>query len=373
MLPPPAGRPTLLGLGTAAVLAAGALPALATTAQAAAAPLTVQVSPSAQTLPAGRTARVTATVARPSGGFKGATLRITGSDALSVVCRAPAVKTAAGCDLSLVTTRTAAATALVRLSESAVKKDTTLSLTATATQAGKSASGVAEVTFTPVKDDPGTGEPTTPPPSSSPPPTSPKPSPKPSPSKTPPKPSPSPSPSLSPGSGSGPSDAKDGKDKGSSNGGAGSGSGGGSGSGSGGSGSSGSGSGNGSGSGSVGGGNGGYTPPSPNGSFRPNDAKSPQVALPPIAQSPSVAPPTSSTTSGPESRLRNNQTPVAQDLTFERMASTQVAWLAALLVAFSLLLTQLRLGRRAEPAAVAEARRRAKGTHRRPRKGLFGK
>ncbi|MFI6521367.1 hypothetical protein ACIBF1_37840 [Spirillospora sp. NPDC050679] len=372
MLPPPAGRPTLLGLGTAAVLAAGALPALATTAQAAAAPLTVQVTPSAQTLTAGRTARVTATVPRPSGGFKGTTLRVTGSDALSVVCRAPAVKTAAGCDLGPVTARAAVATASVTLGESAVKKDTTLSLTVTAIRAGESASGTAKVTFTPVEDGPGTGEPTTPPPSSSPPPTSPKPTPKPSPSKTPPKPSPSPSPSLSPGSGSGPSDAKDGKDKGSSNDGAGSGSNGGSGSGSGGSGSSGSGSGGGSGSGSAGG-NGGYTPPSPNGSFKPNDAKSPQVALPPIAQSPSVAPPTSSTTSGPESRLRNNQTPVAQDLTFERMASTQVAWLAALLVAFSLLLTQLRLGRRAEPAAVAEARRRAKGTHRRPRKGLFGK
>ncbi|MGI5164458.1 hypothetical protein ACQEU3_08900 [Spirillospora sp. CA-253888] len=367
MLPPPAGRPTLLGLGTAAVLAAGALPALATTAQAAAAPLAVQVTPAAQTLSAGGTAKVGVTVARPSGGFKGTTLRVTGSDALSVVCHAPAVKTTTGCDLSRVTTSTATAQASVTLGKSAVKKDTTLSLTATASKADTTASATAKVTFTPVKDDPGTGKPTTPPPSSSPPPTSPKPSPTPSPSKTSPKPSPSPSPSLSPGSGSGPSDAKDGKkddkndkDKGSSGSGSGSGTGGGAGSGSG------------SGSGSTGG-NGGYTPPSPNGSFKPDDAKSPQVALPPIAQSPSVAPPSPSTASGPESRLRNNPTPVAQDLTFERMASTQVAWLAALLVAFSLLLTQLRLGRRAEPAAVAEARRRAKGTHRRPRKGLFGK
>lgn len=103
------------------------------------------------------------------------------------------------------------------------------------------------------------------------------------------------------------------------------------------------------------------------------------MALPPIAApSPSVAPGPSIAPSpdaaAPESRLRNNKAPVAQDLTFERMASTQVAWLAALLVAFSLLLTQLRLGRRGTPrAAAAAATRRAKGFHRRTRKGMFGK
>ena len=54
------------------------------------------------------------------------------------------------------------------------------------------------------------------------------------------------------------------------------------------------------------------------------------------------------------------------------MASTQVAWLSALLVAFSLLLTQLRLGRRRVPAGAA-GRVRPKGAHRRPRRGLFGR
>ncbi|XVQ09518.1 hypothetical protein ACQP1W_44490 [Spirillospora sp. CA-255316] len=128
-------------------------------------------------------------------------------------------------------------------------------------------------------------------------------------------------------------------------------------------------SGSGSGSGSS------YTPPTPNGSFNtPSAPASPQVALPPIAPpSPSVAPQTAPT---PESRLRNNKAPVAQDLTFERMASTQVAWLAALLVAFSLLMTQLRLGRRRPvpvSARTARATGRSKGHHRRPRRGLFGK
>ncbi|QKG21680.1 hypothetical protein ACTIVE_3318 [Actinomadura verrucosospora] len=113
----------------------------------------------------------------------------------------------------------------------------------------------------------------------------------------------------------------------------------------------------------------GYVPPSPNSSFQ---AKNPQVALPPIAApSPSVAPSTVAVT--PESRLRGNKTPVAQDLTFERVASTQVAWLAALMVAIAVLLTQLRLGKRRAPAGAAAIARRAKGVHRRTRRGMFGK
>ncbi|WP_131743036.1 hypothetical protein [Actinomadura roseirufa] len=179
----------------------------------------------------------------------------------------------------------------------------------------------------------------------------------PKPSKPPTKPKPSPT--LTPGSGDGPSDGKEGKDNnGSSGGNSGSGSGGSS---SGGSSSGGSTTGSGSGSGTTG----GSVSSTPNGTFT---AQSPQVALPPVAPpSPSVAPDPSVTT--PESRLRGNQSPVAQDLTFERMASTQVAWLAALLVAVSLLLTQLRLGRRYTAAAAA----RPKGTHRRTRRGMFGK
>ncbi|MFG2085423.1 hypothetical protein [Spirillospora sp. NPDC048824] len=110
----------------------------------------------------------------------------------------------------------------------------------------------------------------------------------------------------------------------------------------------------------------GVEPPNPNSSF---DPEKPEVALPPIqAPSPSVAPGPGAVT--PQSRLQGNKAPVAQDLTFERMASTQIAWLAALLVAISLLLTQLRLGRRRLPAGAAK---RLKGTHRRPRRGMFGK
>ncbi|GAA1774453.1 hypothetical protein [Actinomadura chokoriensis] len=137
-------------------------------------------------------------------------------------------------------------------------------------------------------------------------------------------------------------------------------------SGTGGSGSSG---GSGSGGGSTSGGTSGYVPPSPNSSFGP---QSPQVALPPIqAPSPSVAPSPVPGSVTPQSRLQGNKAPVAQDITFERMASTQIAWLAALLVAFSLLLTQLRLGKRRMPAVAAA--KRPKGSHRRPRRGMFGK
>ncbi|GAA1865189.1 hypothetical protein [Actinomadura bangladeshensis] len=127
--------------------------------------------------------------------------------------------------------------------------------------------------------------------------------------------------------------------------------------------------GSGSGGGSTSGGTSGYVPPSPNSSF---DPRNPQVALPSIqAPSPSVAPSPAPGSATPQSRLQGNKAPVAQDITFERMASTQIAWLAALLVAFSLLLTQLRLGRRRVPAGAAA--KRPKGSHRRPRRGMFGK
>ncbi|GAA4381371.1 hypothetical protein GCM10023088_45890 [Actinomadura verrucosospora] len=130
--------------------------------------------------------------------------------------------------------------------------------------------------------------------------------------------------------------------------------------------------GSGSGSGSSGSGNGtgtnGSVQTSPNASFEPQN---PQVALPSIqAPNPSVAPSPAPGAETPQSRLQGNQAPVAQDLTFERMASTQIAWLAALMVAFSLLLTQLRLGRRRAPVG---APRRPRGTHRRPRGGMFGR
>jgi hypothetical protein len=128
-------------------------------------------------------------------------------------------------------------------------------------------------------------------------------------------------------------------------------------------------SGSGSGGGSTSGGTSGYVAPSPNSSF---ESRGPQVALPPIqAPSPSVAPSPVPGSATPQSRLQGNKAPVAQDITVERMASTQIAWLAALLVAFSLLLTQLRLGKRRMP--VGAVAKRVKGSHRRPRRGLFGK
>ncbi|HEX2314041.1 MAG TPA: hypothetical protein VHJ17_09920 [Thermomonospora sp.] len=104
-----------------------------------------------------------------------------------------------------------------------------------------------------------------------------------------------------------------------------------------------------------GGGGTSYTPPAPNGSFDPR-VPSPNVDLPPVTPpAPSVAP--NALALSPQSALRSNDTPGAQELEFERLASTQAAWLSALLVAFALLLTQLRLGRR-------RARPRG-GTHRR--------
>ena len=128
------------------------------------------------------------------------------------------------------------------------------------------------------------------------------------------------------------------------------------------------GSGGGNGSSGNGTGTSGSVQTSPNSSF---EAQNPQVALPSIqAPNPSVAPSPNPGAETPQSRLQGNKAPVAQDLTFERMASTQIAWLAALMVAFSLLLTQLRLGRRRLPAG---APRRPRGTHRRPRGGMFGR
>jgi hypothetical protein len=104
----------------------------------------------------------------------------------------------------------------------------------------------------------------------------------------------------------------------------------------------------------------GYVPPSPAAAAM----QSPQVSLPEIpAATPSTAP--TMAAAAPTTTLRSGGSPQSQELTFERLASTQIAWLAALLVAFSVLMTQLRLGR---PAG---ARVRPKGDHRRPRGGLF--
>lgn len=80
------------------------------------------------------------------------------------------------------------------------------------------------------------------------------------------------------------------------------------------------------------------------------------AVLPSIAptQTPSTAPVVNT---GNSQQMRGT-TDAADELTFDKLASTQAAWLAALLVAFSLLLTQVRLGR-------ANARTpKQKGAHR---------
>jgi uncharacterized membrane protein YgcG len=84
------------------------------------------------------------------------------------------------------------------------------------------------------------------------------------------------------------------------------------------------------------------------------------AVLPSIA--PTQAPSTAPVVNTGNSQQMRGTTDAADELTFDKLASTQAAWLAALLVAFSLLLTQVRLGR-------ANARSpKQKGAHRRARR-----
>ncbi|WP_395107748.1 hypothetical protein [Actinomadura sp. SCN-SB] len=318
MLHRSAGKPILIGLGAAAILAAGAVPVLA-------------VPPEPPGLPAelstdGRAITVPSTLERLSEetGFKGVTVKATIGDApatLDTTCPGGEAPDDDVCDLSEVADATATISYRIALTGD-IAEDTVVTLTVTAT-------------FTPEEGEPEPAEPRTtkitfqaPEPDPTPTPTKPTP--------TPTKPSPTPT-----DKGEDDDDKDDDGDSSSS----------------------------GSESGSSGGSS--YTPPAPNASF--GGPQSPRIALPPplAPPSPSVAPQSAPV---PQSRLQNNKAPVAQDLTFERMASTQVAWLAALLVAFSVLLTQLRLGRRrvAPGRAYATSGRRV-GAHRRPRRGLFGK
>jgi hypothetical protein len=336
-------KPVFIGLGAAAVLAAGGASAIA--AEAASPELTITVDAQKQSEP-GKPISVTATVATSEDTASAVhisevklTSGTTGVDP-KVIQGCDFEKTL--CDFGEVNTTNETATSVVDVSG---KFDAPVTVTVTMTVTGnfgeepsEATSEPVALTFNPVKADPPTETPTDPP-TTTPPPTSKpttkptqKPTQKPT-SRTPSKPSPTPTKSAAA-----------------------------SGSGGGGSSSSGSGS-------SSSGSGGGYVPPSPNSSF---DPRNPQVALPPIqAPNPSVAPSPVPGSGTPQSRLQGNKAPVAQDVTFERMASTQIAWLAALLVAFSLLLTQLRLGRRRVPAGAAA--KRPKGTHRRPRRGMFGK
>ncbi|WUI01477.1 hypothetical protein OHR68_06555 [Spirillospora sp. NBC_00431] len=327
----PAVKPAFIGLGAAAVLAAGGVTAVAYGETPSPSPsdtgtstpvqgtLEIEIATSPAAPEAGKPVTVKATVKAVSAAVPGVKVKGVALDPstakLTGDCDSPytSEKCAAG-DLSVGGTGH-----LFTWQLTALKSTRTVRLTVTVSATEqKDVTKEATVTYKKVPEDPD-----------------------PTPTK---KPTKSPKPSSSKGN-----------DSGGSGGGSGSGSGGSSGGGS---------SGSGSGTGTTG----GVIPPAPNSSF---DPRNPQVALPPItnpnAPNPSVAPGQVST---PQSRLQGNKAPVAQDLTFERMASTQIAWLAALMVAFSLLLTQARLGRKRLSAGAAK---RAKGTHRRPRHGMFGK
>ncbi|GLZ09589.1 hypothetical protein Acsp03_70550 [Actinomadura sp. NBRC 104412] len=316
MLHRSAGKPILIGLGAAAILAAGAVPVLAAPPQPPGLPAELSTDGKAITVPS--------TLERLSeeAGFTGVTVKATIGDApatLDTTCPGGATPADDVCDLGAVQDATATISYRIALTGD-IAKDTVVTLTVTAT-------------FTPEEGEPETTEPRTtkitfqaPDPEPTPTPTKPTP--------TPTKPSPTPTDEGT--------DDEDDDDSDSSS--------------------------SDSESGSSGGSS--YTPPVPNATF--GGAQSPRIALPPplAPPSPSVAPQSAPV---PQSRLQNNKAPVAQDLTFERMASTQVAWLAALLVAFSVLLTQLRLGgRRGAPGRAYATSRRPVGAHRRPRRGLFG-
>jgi hypothetical protein len=132
--------------------------------------------------------------------------------------------------------------------------------------------------------------------------------------------------------------------------------------------SSGSGSGTGSGSGSSG----SNSTPAPMGNLNSTTGNSgsstgtpPQTAasLPDLTQqTPTTAPGRTAIQQTSNSQSMRGTGDGTDQLTFGKLASTQAAWLAALLVAFSLLLTQVRLGK----ATTKDAR--PKGTHRKPRR-----
>ncbi|CNE51725.1 Uncharacterised protein [Mycobacterium tuberculosis] len=335
-------KPMFIGLGTAAILATGGASALATTtpspsesasaSPSASAPVTtgtlkVSISPTKAEAKPGATVTLLTHIEAVDGDVSG--IRIESIAATPETADPTVVSDcASGCDLGALASGKALDDDVVSKVSVPGSTNETVTVTVIVTADGlDELSEKATITYG-VTEPPASQTPT---PTTSPPK---KPTKKPT-SRTPTKPSPSPTPTKPSGGTSG----------------------------------SGNSGGSGSGGGSTSGGTGGYVPPSPNSSF---ESRGPQVALPPIqAPSPSVAPSPVPGSVTPQSRLQGNKAPVAQDVTFERMASTQIAWLAALLVAFSLLLTQLRLGRRRMPAGAAA--KRAKGSHRRPRRGIFGK
>lgn len=110
-----------------------------------------------------------------------------------------------------------------------------------------------------------------------------------------------------------------------------------------------------------------YVPPSAAGQLAPATNGAQSAQFPQIApQNGTAAAPPTVVGGEPAQNMGavRGASPEPQELTFQRLASTQAAWLAALLVAFSLLLTHIRLNK------PAEARRR-RGVHRRQRTGVF--
>jgi hypothetical protein len=106
------------------------------------------------------------------------------------------------------------------------------------------------------------------------------------------------------------------------------------------------------------------TPPGTTGVTPPSTAPQPGAVLPSIgAQPPSTAGDPSTVNAGNSQSMRG-KAEGPDELTFNKLASTQAAWLAALLVAFSLLLTQVRLGRTSNRV------NRAVGVHRRLRRRM---
>lgn len=110
------------------------------------------------------------------------------------------------------------------------------------------------------------------------------------------------------------------------------------------------------------------SPPSATGVTSPSVAPSPGAVLPSIGtQSPPVAGNSPLLNAGNSQSMRG-KAEGPSELTFNKLASTQAAWLAALLVAFSLLLTQVRLGRAANRVnRVVGVHRRLRRRARRPR------
>lgn len=93
-----------------------------------------------------------------------------------------------------------------------------------------------------------------------------------------------------------------------------------------------------------------------------NNTPNSSTVLPSIAPQQTQAPATAPVQDTGNSQQMRGTNASADELTFDRLASTQAAWLAALLVAFSLLLTQIRLGR------VGAGTPKRKGAHRRTRR-----